>query len=95
MHKSLHTKSVPRKSHALQDLCITTICIMRMSTVVPMGPSHRSSHQVGYGVTVNIAASQSHKNHFVVAARGSIPHTRIQAKDFSGWYYTGGGHDLG
>ena len=36
MHKSLHTKSVPRKSHALQDLCITTICIMRMLTVTVM-----------------------------------------------------------
>ena len=34
MHKSLCTESVPRKSHALWDLCITTICIVSISTVV-------------------------------------------------------------
>ena len=33
-HKSLHTELVPRNSHALQDLCIMSICIVRMSTVV-------------------------------------------------------------
>ena len=33
MHKSPHTESVPRNSHALRDLCITSICIVRMSTV--------------------------------------------------------------
>ena len=35
MHKSPYTKLVPRNSHALWDLCITTICIIRMSTVCP------------------------------------------------------------
>ena len=33
MHKCLRTESVPGKSHALWDLCITTICIVSMSTV--------------------------------------------------------------
>ena len=37
MHKSPCTELVPRNSHALRDLCITTICIMRMSTVWQQG----------------------------------------------------------
>ena len=60
MHKSLHTKSVPRKSHALQDLCITTICIMRMLTVMVISPmcqnqnfSRHVTHNMAFQIDQN------------------------------------------